>query len=198
MAEELTELEGLPPAGIACADCEDDIYYEEECILLQVVQPQMVGGIVHFWPVMDETGVVSDFQFEPYHFCFHCWEDLLEKVKEEMQDVPPLEDELSVIECSCCGSGIREWERVGTWTIGEFLHSRRAPLHQWPQPGPRFNTVNKPEVLCTYCLVLMDECVISMWEDFPDPHTCSDCVQMRCWRYQECGCTCHEDEGENE
>lgn len=196
MGEELTELEGRRrPVEVICADCEDRIGYEKEFVLLQVVQLQKLGGGVFFYPVMDETGIVSDYQFEPYHFCFECWEDLYEKIREEMADAPPAEDALSVIECTCCGSGIREWEITGTWTVGEFITSRRAPAPGFT-PGPRFDQASKPEVLCAYCLALLNEVVITMWDDFPAESICIDCVQARCWRHQNCGCSCHEGESE--
>jgi hypothetical protein len=197
MGEELTELMGRRRAiEVICADCEDRIGYEEEFVLLQVVQPQNVGGRVFFYPIMDELGLVSDYQFEPYQFCFKCWEDLYEKVKEEMENTPPDEDVLSVIECTCCGSGIREWEITGLWTVGEFITSKRAPAPEFT-PGPRFDPASKPEVLCTYCLALLNEVVITMWDDFPTEGTCLDCVQLRCWRVKGCACSCHE-EGESE
>lgn len=195
MAEELiSQTEQQPqPADVVCADCEDEIHYEEECILLQVVTLKEEGGMVGPQKLLNG----EDFAFEPYHFCFDCWEERLEELKQETTDLPPIEDELSIVECACCGSSILEGEIVGAWTVGEFLHSRREPLHMRPRPGARFNTISKFEVLCTYCMQLFNENLICMWEDFPDPYTCGDCVQLRCWRYQACGCTCHE-EGESE
>jgi hypothetical protein len=198
MGEELERWsESTHPTGVTCADCEDEISYEEEFILIQVVQAQKVGNEIFLYPLLDETGLQSDFLFEPYHFCFKCWEDSYEKVQEEMEDTPPIADVLSVIECSCCGSGIREWEIIGTWTIGEFFVSRRFPAGGAQRLHPRFNGIGKPSVLCSYCIALLNEVVIAMWDDFPAGDTCLDCVQIRCWRTQDCACTCHE-EGETE
>ena len=198
MGEELAEFVGRRrPVEVICADCEDIIGYEEEFVLLQIVELQKLGGVFDY-PVMDETGPVSDYKFEPYHFCFKCWEDLYEKIQEEMEDCPPTEDVNSIIECTCCGSGIREWEITGTWTVGEFITSKRVPFveGQYQVPGPHFDQASKPQVLCVYCLALLNEVVISMWEDFPEENICLDCVQVRCRRHQECGCSCHEGEKE--
>lgn len=192
---------------IVCAHCEDEIEMTEECFLLQVVQCQSIGGQVHFYPVIDETDEDGDFLFEPYHFHFDCWEELYEKINTEMRDVPPVEDVVSVIECSCCGSGIRgievhdggeiPGEYSATYSLGEFRRSERAPAPELTF-GPAFVPIAKPEVLCTYCTAILNELAITMWEDFSHEGECTDCIQNRCWRFQACGCSCHQGENENE
>jgi len=184
-------------SGVICAQCEDSIEMTEECFLIQVVQPQKIGGQLFFYPVKDEFSMEGDFLFEPYHFCFSCWEDLLEDLQKEMRDVPPVEDALSILECSCCGSGVREWEYCATYSLGEFRRSSRAPAPECSY-GPVFQQDSGPEVLCTYCAALLNEVAITMWEDFSHEGECIDCIQLRCWRYGDvCVCSCHE-EGESD
>jgi hypothetical protein len=194
-------------SGVVCAQCEDDIKMEEECYLLQVVQCQKLGGQMYFYPVKDEFDENDDFLFEPYHFCFECWEDLLTDAKREMQDAPPVEDARSIIECTCCGSGIRGMEThnsaeipgeyVATYTLLEFERSRRAPAPGF-MFGPAPRVLGKSEVLCTYCTAILNEVLIAMWKDFSQAGECIDCIQTRCWRYENCGCTCHEEGDTNE
>lgn len=183
-------------ADVICAQCEDEIELGEEIFLIQVVQPQRLGGQVFFYPVIDEFDMDGDYLFEPYHFCFSCWEDLLDDLKNEVGEAPPLEDALSIIECSMCGAGIREWEYVVTYTLGEFLRSSRAPAPECTF-GPAFHPNGKPEVLCTYCAAILNEVAIAMWKDFSHEGECIDCIQLRCWREGDtCTCSCHKGESE--
>lgn len=196
MGTELAQDPALQPTGHICADCGENIVYTQEAWLLSVVHPQKVGKKHFFHAVINEEDVDGSFLFDPYYYCFTCWESVYEEIKEESKDEPPVLDSgISEFECSCCGSGIREGEYAGTLSLGEFHVSKRAPsgVH-----GPYFKTITSPDLLCLYCLVLLNEGHIEMWEDLTQFGECNDCIQLRCWRHGACGCGCHTEEQEEE
>jgi hypothetical protein len=188
-----------------CADCGDAIVYMEEVFLLQIVRPQLLDGRTLYWQVTDEEEPDGPFKFEPYYFCFACWEKLYESVRSDMQDEPPVEDEASQFECVCCSSGIRgtqlilgqvvPGELAGTFTLGEFHVSSRAPDGV---RGPNFMQLSSSNMLCLYCTGLMSDGYIDMWADLSENGECSDCVQARCHRTSNCNCRCHYDPPEND
>lgn len=185
-----TELSQAFPAktGHTCTDCEEAIVYTEEAFLIEVVQPQVIGGQVFLHPIIDENDPDGDFLFQPYFFCFKDWEAHYEELREQTEDEPPVPDTLSVLECACCSSGIREWEYTGKFTLGEFHISRRSPNKV---PEPKFQPNGKPDLLCLYCLSVINDNYIVMWDDLSQFGECIDCVRTRCWRHSPCGCGCH-------
>ena len=186
---------GVYPTGHICTDCGESLDYTDEVWLLQVMKPQQLGGQVFFHQVIDENDPQGDFLFEPYFFCFKCWENTYEAMRTDMEDEPPVPDADGVIECVCCGSGIRAWEYSGVFTLGEFHVSKRAPNGV---PGPQFETISAPDVLCLYCLTLINDDHIVLWDDLSHGGECSDCIQGRCWRWATCACVCHTDTTEEE
>lgn len=186
----------LQPTGHICADCGNSITYSEEVWLLQIVQPQRFSGRTFHHQVIDEEDLSGDFLFDPYFYCFSCWENMYKELQSEATDEPPIEDPGSAFECVCCGSGIREWEYAGIFTLGEFHVSTRAPNGV---RGPHFVPNSQPDMLCLYCLVLLNEGHITMWEYLAQFGECNDCIQLRCWRegIGHCTCSCHLDEPED-
>lgn len=182
--------------GHTCSDCEGDALYLEEVFLIHIMQPQVVGGQVVFHNIIDEDDPHGDFLFQPFFFCFECWENHYHELQEAVRDEPPVSDEFSAIECSCCGSGIREWEYTGVFTLGEFHVSKRAPNNFH---GPKFVPNGKPETLCLYCLSIINDNYIAMWDDLSQEGECGDCLLIRCWRHPEgCGCGCHTEDTETD
>lgn len=176
---------------IICADCEDPISCGDEIVLVQIVQPKLAGGALLYYPVIDENDVEGDFLFEPYVYCFSCWDDHYWDLKREAEDVPPVQDLHAVVECACCGSGVREWEYAATFTVGELSLSAREPNNV---RGPHFVPNGKPEVICLYCMIVLNDNYITMWEALSQFGECTDCTHTRCWRYEhQCGCSCHEE-----
>ena len=188
-----------------CADCSESIRYMDEVYLLQVVRPVKFGKEVQYCQVIDEAAAAGEFLFEPWFYCIPCWEKLYESVRSDMSDELPVTDEHSDLECSCCASGMRsgnihrEGELVGIATMGEFRLSTRAPngMH-----GPEFTPISNPDTLCLYCLTIINDGYIDMWPNLSERGECADCIQMRCWREQQCACQCHlnlqEEEEEEE
>jgi hypothetical protein len=184
---ELTELV-LQPTGHICADCGDKLTYTSEAWLLQVATLQQIGGHLQSFPLVDEADPNRDFLFTPYFFCFECWENQYDELKEEFEDQPPVTDAGGVAECACCGSSVLEGEYCGLFQIGEFQASNRAPNGV---AGPRFEMPHPPDVLCLYCLAVLNESFISMWDELSQFGECQDCIFSRCWRAGACPCSCH-------
>lgn len=183
----------LQKTGHICADCGGDIVYTEEAALIQMVQPQVFSGKPFFHPIIDEADPSGDFLFTPYYFCFPCWERNYNELHDELEEFPPTQDGVSLFECICCGSGIREWEYAGTFTFGEFQLSKRAPNNA---RGPHFTPSGKPEVMCIFCMALFNDTQIELWDDCSQIGECLDCTLARCWRNQTCTCDCHIPEPE--
>jgi hypothetical protein len=181
-----------------CADCGEAIVCMEEVFLLQVIRPQRWQGQQVHHIVIDEHDPEGCFRFEPYYFCFNCWEKTYEEIHNDMQDELPVNDCYSEFECTCCGSGIRGLELAGLSTLGEFHVSERAPN------GMRDNAfiaISNPDLICIYCMTILNNGYIDMWENLNENEECDDCVQARCWRVEECACRCHHsppDEDEEE
>ena len=178
----------LQPTGHICADCGEELTYAAEAWLLQVVTLQEIGGKLQSYPIVDEDDPNKDFLFTPYFFCFQCWESMHEEMKEECDGQPPVEDTGFVADCHLCGSSVLEGEYCGLLSLGEFMLSRRSPNGV---AGARFEVEHAPEVLCLYCLSILNESFIEMWDDLTQFGECQDCIFARCWRGAGCPCGCH-------
>jgi hypothetical protein len=165
---------------------DDPLTFTEEVFLLQIVQIQLYSGEPIFHHIIDEE--TQDFIFDPYFFHFECWEDLLDDLKKEVEDQPPIQDAYSAFKCKTCGSGIREWEYAGMATYGEFHVSRRFPDGEMTA---RFQPCGKADIYCLYCLSVVNHAELEMWDDLSQHGECMDCVHLRCWRFNTCDCACH-------
>lgn len=183
----------IQPTGHICSDCGEHIGYTEEVWLIQVVQLQRHAGTTHAHQIINEQDPDGDFLFDPYLFCFSCWEKLYDELKENFADEPPVLDDESMFECTCCGSGVREWEYTGIFTLGEFGLSKRAPNNV---RGPSFDPSGEPELICLACLSMLNSDQIEMWDDISQLGECSGCTQERCWRTGICDCGCHQEHTE--
>jgi hypothetical protein len=190
MGAELIQDEVPVPTGHVCADCEESLAYADEVFLLQIVQPQILGGALFFHHVIDEDDPEGDFLYQPFYYCFTCWEDYYESLRKDAADSPPITDPQAVVECTCCSSSICAWEYAGSVTVGELNVSRRQPNNQL---GPKFVPLGKPDILCLYCLSVLNDTHITMWDDLSQYGECSECIFVRCWRHEDddCGCPCH-------
>lgn len=180
-----------------CAQCCELTVFTEELVLIQIVQPHFLNGRLLLHPVLhDETG---DFLYEPYFLHFACWENVEEELESDIEDIPPISDDLSPIQCKCCQSGIREWERCGAIQMGELHISKRAPNGT---RGEDFVEAGNPDIICLYCLLVINQGILEFWEDgISQDCECGDCLQARCWRLgpgTTCPCMCHETEEDYE
>lgn len=188
MGEELSSQ--LQQTDFVCADCGEPITYMDEVFRIEVIRPMRFEQRTIYVDVTDEHNPEEGFVFEPYYFCFRCWEKNYEEVQNDMRDELPVDDVHSRFECVNCASGIREGELTGVFTLGEFRVSARAPNGV---RGPSFTPIGSPDMICIYCLTIMNEGYIDMWQHLSENFECDDCIQIRCWRGTECGCRCHHE-----
>lgn len=189
MEPDVTE-DDEPATDVVCANCEAAVNYDDEAVLVQIVQPQHIGGRVLYLQVINEDDVEGDFLFTPYVYCFECWDGYFADLKKEAEDAPPVQDPEAIVRCTCCGSGIRAWEYLATFTIGELHVSGREPNNI---PGPQFIGTAKPEAICLYCMTVLNDNYISMWDELSQTGECTDCTLARCWRHDNCQCGCHQE-----
>jgi len=194
MGTYLSDISTEPQATAhVCNDCGERLRLTDEVWLFRVVQPYEATKETVFLDVINEH--VGDFLFAPAFLCFSCGDNIYHGLKKDLQDEPPVEDPESPYECSCCGSGIRNWEYSGVLELGEPRLSRRSPSGK---PSTYFDAANDPELLCLYCLVLINQGQLELWPQLGyRPHEdaplieCEDCIQSRCWRDFTCDCACH-------
>lgn len=193
MGSSLTTTDRSNESEQVCASCTDEfLEYGEEVFLLQIAQVQIQNNIPYLPVVLDDTG---NFLYEPHWFEFACWESIAGDLNEWIRDVPPLEDRNAALSCHYCKSGICNQEYVGALRLGELHASKRVPAGAWR--GEQFVDSGPPYIICLYCLYLINENELTMWEDgISQVGECPECLQMRCWRYGACGCLCHGGEQE--
>lgn len=170
-------------SDLSCALCGDMLKYADESFVLTVVMAVVIPEGIQYIPLMLEDG--SDFLYEPYFFCFTCWESCIEDVRTEKGDMPPVEDQYSILECACCESGIRQNEVLGTASFGEVHRTKRSP-----DTGGyvKFEVMDpEPSTLCIECLNALNTVVDDLWTDgVSQGGECEEGRFIRCWRY---GCT---------
>jgi hypothetical protein len=168
---------------LSCGLCGEMLKYADESYVLTVVVAGINSEGTHYAPLLLEDG--SDFLYEPYFFCFTCWESCIEDVRLEKGDTPPIVDQYSILECACCESGIRQNEILGIAAFGEVHRSRRSP-----DTGgyAKFEVMDAdPSTLCIECLNSLNAVVDNLWDDgVSQGEECTEGRFIRCWRY---GCT---------
>ena len=174
----------------ACIFCQDMLLYTDEVFVLVISAAQVTAGGLLYPPLASETG---DFLFEPHFFCFTCWENGLEELRELYEDVPPIEDMYAVLECAVCESGIRDGETVAVASFGEIHLSHRNPNGE--SNTSKFASMDSdPTALCIACVNgLSGEVFDELWPmDIRQFNECREGTFARCWRY---GCSAQGDCG---
>lgn len=171
---------GWSDSQFSCTLCGEAIAYKEEVFVLTVVLAQMTERGVLYSPLLFEDG---DFLYEPHFLCFNCCEESLEELHDLLTDVPPLEDEYTIIDCSQCKSGVRAGEVIGLITHGELAVSKRSP--NGVNGGSTFEVMDDdPRALCISCLNrLSNDVVDELWADRVQQYQeCAEGTELRCWR----------------
>lgn len=167
--------------GHLCSYCQGPLLYEDESFLL-ITEMAKFNPQFQLELVVDSFG---DYMFEPCFFCFGCWENIEEELRDLTRDVPPVEDDQAILECTVCQSGIRKEEVVGTVQLGEFGYADRAPNNKL---SPKFNINGNKKLVCVSCLYKANnEIVNTLWDRPVTQHSeCIEGISLRCWRH---GCS---------
>jgi hypothetical protein len=172
------------PTERACARCEKGLLYTEDLYLVELVQPH--AGTARAPDCLAVRQDDGDYLCEPRLFHVACWEEMLESLREELEDTPPCADRESAFRCMVCESGIRAWEEVASVSFGELHVSKRAPHHTHE---PAFARGGSPDLLCLHCAWLVGEHWCHLWKAIED--ACAECLHRRCDRQPRCVCRCH-------
>lgn len=172
-------------SGIYCVSCGDEIVLTDEIFLFHIVHVLPTAAGLQLLDVLEEDG---GFRYVPVFWCFDCWEEAQEEVKDQQEDTPPIEADGSVAECDICGSDILVGEAFATAAFGELHCSERAPAREYM---PRFVHMKGDVHVCISCLHHMEENRDTpIWKDgvapVPGHSACLDGLFERCWRNGPC------------
>lgn len=173
----------------SCTTCGEPIPFADEVFVLTIMLVQMTERGVQYSPLLFEDG---DFLYEPHFFCFSCCENNKEELEGLVRDMPPVEDNYSILDCSACKSGIRSGEVSALITHGEIHLSKRSPNGE--SGGSRFTCMDDdPTVICISCVNRLNKDVVDeLWYEYVKQYKeCSEGTQIRCWRN---GCPADEEE----
>lgn len=176
----------LHKSGQWCTICGEGIMFADEAVMVSVCALQVTASGILYTPLFNETG---DFAYVTHFLCCDCYETSKEDIVEAYEDTPPVEDMYAVLECTTCGSGIREGETVVPACFGEIHCSKRSPNGK--SGGPRFEAMDPdPDVYCLGCSNVGD---FALWDDgLKQFNECDEGTFARCWRY---GCSAQGDCG---
>ena len=187
------EVEG---SGIYCTSCGDELEFTDEVFMFHIVHVLPTQRKLHVVDVLEADG---GFRYIPVFWCFDCWEEAQEEVKDQQEDTPPIEADGSVAECDICGSDILVGEAFATAAFGELHLSDRAPSREY---AAHFVSMKSDTHICIGCLHHMEENRDTpIWktgvEPIPGHPACLDGLFERCWRTGSCEhATCTQRTGE--
>ena len=158
--DEPTDYEPQLDSGHVCAYCADELELLDEIYLLEIAHVAADQGALHFFTVQGANG---DYQFMPHMFHLQCWEELVEDLKDLIEDEPPLPiAEVPIHQCAWCKSPMPNWATVALLHFGELRRSDRTPNgereHFFCQVG------ESDKVICTHCIERVNEDLLEMWE----------------------------------
>lgn len=177
--------------GLDCACCTQEVEASEEAVFLQIVQAQSINEKIEYYPVLKDSD--GDYQFSPLFVHLDgCWEDVQEGIHEKIEDTPPVEDAYSLLPCTSCGSGIREWEYFALGQHGEFHCSPHTPGHAPVYAFVPWGGKDEKRIhTCLACIAKISEDTLDDWDDVSQIGECAFCTHARCWRDPSCSCFCH-------
>lgn len=174
------------PTELLCLNCMEPIAIDEDAALLQLVEPfwDEAEAKIKYMVILDNDG---EPQLEPVFLDFHCYEDLVEEVKQMDEDVPPREELGSALTCDFCQSSIRMGEKCLTLQIGEVIRDKRL------SETTSFLASAEPDLLCLSCGhgVMETAGVEDVGTSLSQNGECADCTRATCWRRGRCMCRCH-------
>lgn len=155
-------------SNIDCEGCGDFIAFQDETILILIVQSQKLKQlneygreeeIVQCYPVQNEDG---DFAFEPIFLHFECWEDAYEEYSELIADELCLGEPKvkGVQQCTFCKEQISEWEPYAWIRLGEITTDARLT---GTESSFKEAEGGSPEPVCMSCMDRINDQCIELW-----------------------------------
>lgn len=167
-------------ARYSCSICGEAIELADDIYMISVYSVCINPKSVHYEPVLAEDG---DYAYEPCYLCEDCEKNMVEDLHGRVEDIPPMEDQYAVIECSTCSSGIRKDESAGIVTLGQLQISGRSPSEI--DSSATFQCMeSNPRVICISCMNILNKDVAELWNDrITQNDECSEGTHLRCWRH---------------
>ena len=109
-----------------CCHCGESLLFGDEAVLLEVVQPYIHSVLQYSIPLADD----GDYEYEPVLFEIECLSHLLDDLILHLDNrlmTTTRPDDYAILECSICGSGIRQWEFIGLARQGMVIRSNMLP-----------------------------------------------------------------------
>lgn len=187
--------------GHVCACCLELIEPNTIVYTLDLVRPQMDGGLVRHLLLLDDGSEVplhpdvtrgelpahTDPLLEALYFKDDHWDAIAEQLQELMHNIPPVEDdEPHIVECDLCGSPIRIGEKSALLRQHKLKESKRR------DGSTRFEDLGVYYDFCLSCTMNIADLVeCDMWCELSQNEECYHCTTSRCWRRGRCMCRCH-------
>jgi hypothetical protein len=166
---------------LRCRYCGEHLKYHDEAFILGDCICTVAPDGVIYPPTLNDDG--TGFRNNPCFFCYECWEECEDDIKEAKKDEPPVADDYAVMECDICESGIRDGEVLGAALCGEVNLSQRSPSGEIAKAVFEISE-STPTILCVGCLVTMHRDILEVWDGpITQGDECEEGTMLRCWRY---------------
>lgn len=172
-------------SGECCALCGEVLALNEEVFLAEIVYATRTENRLNCFNVLDDDG---DLEYEPLYFQWGCMEQLIDELKEFIEDRPPIPDEAhSILKCNHCHSGIRSMEKFCRIRCGELRAAARQPNNA--RISVEFYDISSEEALCLSCLYHINTECSELWgRGVTQAGACEEGIHARCWRWGACPC----------
>lgn len=209
-AEDEEEEEGDEPIKVVCDHCLKSIHWLENDEVVQLVckEPVISGqesGGIQFNDFL--TAQTKEIVFAPLVLHVGCYEEMIDWLLNEITEAPdPIDDpsyrkheffrfsdghRSNNFKCKCCKEKLIIPEPIVMCWQGEF---KGAYGENGEIEGLEFENQSKRcDFICTACFALIEDGFDEFWT-LSFYGECPRCTRLRCWRFGECLCDCHEDE----
>lgn len=146
--------------GHVCDCCGEWLYYNDEVIVLEISECAKDPTGPKWQPIYGEDG---DYQYAPYLMHLECWEEIIEEVKELLEEHEiGMEADHPVLPCWVCSSDIAAFEPYAAASFGELQVSQRCPSNK---SVDRIQRMGHPKAVCLACVSYAAPTHFEAWED---------------------------------
>ena len=162
-----------------CPSCGDEIRLTEEVFHIAFARAYQTANGVEIQELKPDGQPVGT----PCIYCFECWENHEENLRDNCEDVLPIQDvyDHGLLECDICQSDICEGETFAIETFGEVRWSKRCPNGTATMA---FEHLSQSVHICIDCISNVeedDEFQLEVY-DYDGQDTCAVGRHLRCWR----------------